>query len=184
MSQAQDAAHSPTSPQSSGGGADSSKNEATPETRLTVFSPDDSQARASKALATLGLDDPSDHPIRFSVKPTDGFSGPDTPAERDPFISSTTSRNPGQKLSPTASAFRPVSTPLVAHGSLNTLQGMNTGVGANRQLFTSPSAPKFSEELGLSRCLVLYSSSQPVMVTDVEAYIAVRSSEITVCRRD
>jgi hypothetical protein len=175
MAQVRDASFNPTSPHSSSGGADSFKQEGTPDTRFTIFSPEDHLARSNKLLNALNLDGPSDHAIRFRVKPAEGFGGAsaDAAADKDPFISSTTIKAE-HKLSPTASAFRPVSVPLVAHGSLNVPPGLNPALGANRQLFPPQAAAKFSSELGISRCVVLYSPTHPVTVTDVEGYLAVR----------
>ncbi len=100
-----------------------------------------------------------------------------TAAEKDPFVSTTTAAvlKAEQKLSPTASAFRPVAVPLVAHGSLAASPGMSAGLGANRQLFAPQAIARFSSELGVSRCLVLYSPARPVTLTDVEDYLAVRN---------
>ncbi|KAK4039921.1 hypothetical protein C8A01DRAFT_46650 [Parachaetomium inaequale] len=173
MAQVRDASVNPASPHSSSGGADSFKQEGTPDTRLTVFSPDDNLARSNKLLNALDLDGPSDHAIPFRVKPAEGFGGASAAAaaDKDPFVSSTTIKAE-HKLSPTASAFRPVSVPLVAHGSLNVPPGLNPALGANRQLFPPQATAKFSSELGISRCVVLYSPTHPVTITDVEGYLA------------
>ncbi|SPQ22723.1 37c45b28-bf54-462f-b6d1-7581398aa1e8 [Thermothielavioides terrestris] len=177
MAQARDAAFNPSSPHSSTGGADSYKNEGTPDTKLTVFSPGDNSAKPSKLLAALNLSGPFDSTGRF-VKPTEAFSSDvSITSEKDPFISSTTVPKKAQKLSPTASAFRPVSVPLplVAHGSLNGLAAANVGLGANRQLFAPHATPtgRFSHEMGISRFVALSSSaSRPITVTDVEDYLA------------
>jgi hypothetical protein len=176
MAQVRDAAFNPSSPRSSSGAADSYKHDATPETRLTIFSPNDESARCNKATTAVGLGGPSDQPVRFPVKPVEAFADASAAAERDPFVSSTTVIKTEQKLSPTASAFRPLSVPVVARGSLNVLPGPNAGFGANRQLFApQPQATaKFSDELGLSRCVVLWSPSRPINIPDAEGYLAVR----------
>jgi hypothetical protein len=190
MAQVRDAAFNPPSPHSSSAGADSYKHEGTPETRLTVFSPDDGSARSNKMPMALSLNAPSDHsdgPVHFHrVNAIGGFGDPSAAAEKDPFVSSTTVAKGEQKLSPTASAFRPVSVPLVAHGSLNAPPGMNAGLGANRQLFAPQATARFSTELGVSRCLVLYSPSQPVTLTEVEGYLEVRKdqSPLIPCQQD
>lgn len=178
MAQVRDAVFNPSSPHSSSAGADSYKHEGTPETRLTVFSPDDGSVRSNKIPTALGLNAPSDrsdHPAHFHhVNTIEGLGNPSAAAEKDPFVSSTTVAKGEQKLSPTASAFRPVSVPLVAHGSLNAPPGMNAGLGANRQLFAPQATARFSTELGVSRCLVLYSPSQPITLAEVEGYLEVK----------
>ena len=173
MAQVRDAAFHPSSPHSSSGGADSYKNEGTPETRLTIFSPDDGAARANK-MTVLGPGGPSDHAANYHhVNAIEGFGEHAATAEKDPFISSATPFKGEQKLSPTASAFRPVSVPLVARGSLSGPPGLNAALGANRQLFSPQGAARFSNELGVSRCIVFYSHSKPLTINDVEGYIAV-----------
>jgi hypothetical protein len=176
MAQVRDAAFNPSSPHSSSGGADSYNHEGTPETKLTVFSADDNSARSNKLVTALSLNGPADRPVHYHVNPVETFGDLSAASEKDPFVSTTTVPKSDQKLSPTASAFRPVSVPVVAHGSLNAPTGMNAagGLGANRQLFTSQATAKFSNELGISRCLVIYSASQPISITDVEGYLAVR----------
>ncbi|KAL2132668.1 hypothetical protein VTI74DRAFT_3538 [Chaetomium olivicolor] len=174
MAQVRDAAFNPSSPHSSSGGAESYKLEATPETRITVFSPDDNlnSARSNKPLSTLGLNAGSERVLHFRVKSADGFRNASAAAEKDPFVSNTTVPKVEQKLSPTASAFRPVSVPLVAHGSLNAAPGLNVGFGANRQLFVPQTTAKFSVDLGISRCFVIYSPSGTVTIEEVDNYMA------------
>jgi hypothetical protein len=184
MAQVRDAPfNNPSSPHSSSVGADSCKHEGTPETRLTVFSPDDGSARSNRLLTTLNLNAAADravHPVHFHhVNTMADFGDHSAAAEKDPFVSTTTAPKAEQKLSPTASAFRPVSVPLVAHGSLNAPPGMNAGLSANRQLFAPQPTARFSNELGVSRCLVLYSPARPVTLTDVEGYFAVRNLKVT-----
>ncbi|KAL2200887.1 hypothetical protein P885DRAFT_25717 [Corynascus similis CBS 632.67] len=171
MAQMRDASFNPSSPHSSSVGADSYIHEDTPDTRLTVFSPHDSSAKSNKLLTGLSLDGHSDCAVQYQVNQAERFGNTSAAPEKDPFVSSTTVKAE-HKLSPTASAFRPVSAPLVAHGSLTVPTGINTGVGANRQLFAPQNASKFSYELGISRCLVVYSPSHPVTIEDVETYLA------------
>jgi hypothetical protein len=173
MAQVRDPTFNPSSPHSSSGGADSYKNERTPETRLTVFSPDDSSTRSGRLLTTLSLGPSSEHSVQFHLKPAEGFSDAAANQDRDPFISDTTAPKSGQKLSPTASAFSPVSVPLVAHGSLNGPPGLNVGIGSNCELVAPQATVKFSHEHGASRFLVLYSPSRPLTIADVENYFAV-----------
>ncbi|KAK4106163.1 hypothetical protein N658DRAFT_9123 [Parathielavia hyrcaniae] len=173
MAQVRDAAFNPSSPHSSSGGADSYKYDGTPDTRLTIFSPEDSSARSNKLVTARSLNGSSDHPAQDRVKASETFGILSAAAEKDPFVSTTTVSRGQQGLSPTASAFRPVSVPVVAHGSLNVPPGMNAaGLGVNRQLFTPQATAKFSNELGISRCLVIYSASQPVNIGDVEDYLS------------
>ncbi|KAH6849718.1 RNA recognition motif 2-domain-containing protein [Chaetomium sp. MPI-CAGE-AT-0009] len=173
MAHVRDASFNPSSPHSSSGGVDSYNYEGTPDTKLTVFSPDENSAKSNRLLTTLDLDGPSTHTTHYHVGPAEGFGNTSSATtEKDPFVSNTTTKGE-QKLSPTASAFRPLSVPLVAHGSLNASPGVNAGHGVNRQLFAPQATAKFSCDLGISRCLVLYSPSFPITVTDAEGYLAV-----------
>lgn len=175
MAHVRDASFNPSSPHSSSGGVDSYNYEGTPDTKLTVFSPDENSAKSNRLLTTLGLDGPSSHAAHYHhVGLAEGFGNTSSvTVEKDPFVSNTAAKGE-QKLSPTASAFRPLSVPLVAHGSLNASPGVNAGLGVNRQLFAPQATAKFSCDLGISRCLVLYSPSFPISVTDAEGYLAVR----------
>ena len=175
MAHVRDSSFNPSSPHSSSGGVDSYNYEGTPDTKLTVFSPDENSAKPNRLLTTLGLDGPSSHSAHYHhIGPAEAFGNTSSAtAEKDPFVSNTTNKGE-QKLSPTASAFRPLSVPLVAHGSLNASPGVNAGLGVNRQLFAPQATAKFSCDLGISRCLVLYSPSFPITVTDAEGYLAVK----------
>lgn len=173
MAQAREATFNPSSPHSSSGGADSYKHEGTPDTRLTAFSPDGNSARPNKLLAPLSLSGPVDHSVRFHVTPVNGFGIPSANAEKDPFISGTAIPKPERKLSPTASSFRPVSVPPVAHGPLGGPSGLNLGPAASQQFFSQYAAAQFSAELPLSRHLVVYASARPIQFTDIEEYLAV-----------
>ncbi|KAK0629827.1 RNA recognition motif 2-domain-containing protein [Bombardia bombarda] len=163
-----------SSPHSSGDGADSYK-DGTPDTRLTVFSPDEGSARSNKLFNTMSATNgPSDnHPVRFSVhvKTTEGYRNTPVAAEKDPFVSSHTSSKLEQKLSPTASAFRPISVPLIAHGSLGGKGGPTTGPPAD---LLHPGlqtvSNKFSHQLRISRYLVLF-SSKGIKVAEVEDFL-------------
>ncbi|KAG7290986.1 hypothetical protein NEMBOFW57_000993 [Staphylotrichum longicolle] len=139
MAQVRDAAFNPSSPHSSSAGADSYKHEGTPETRLTVFSPDDGSVRSNKIPTALGLNAPSDrsdHPAHFHhVNTIEGLGNPSAAAEKDPFVSSTTVAKGEQKLSPTASAFRPVSVPLKLERLGSACQGKRNAVSADGKVF-------------------------------------------------
>ncbi|KAL2017300.1 hypothetical protein VTK56DRAFT_2323 [Thermocarpiscus australiensis] len=167
MAQARDSTFNPPSPRSSSGGDDSYKHEGTPDTRLTAFSPGDSSIRSNKLLTTLSLNSSSEQSILFRVKPVESFGVVHAAADKDPFVSSTAAPKQEQKLSPTASSFRPVSVPLVARGSLNGLTVLNGG----QQPFIAHAASKFSNELGISRCLIIYRSSYPIAPSDAEEYL-------------
>ncbi|KAK4143870.1 meiosis protein mei2 [Dichotomopilus funicola] len=171
MAQVQDSSFNPSSPHSSSGGADSYKQEGTPDTRLTVFSPDENLTKSNRLLSTtFGRDGSSNHAANVHTTSQECYGGAQGAVERDPFVSNTTIK-PEQKLSPTASAFRPVSGSLAAYGPPNTPLGANISVNPNRQLFAPQATAKFSDELGVSRCLVLYSQTQPVNVVEVEEYL-------------
>ncbi|KAL2262379.1 hypothetical protein VTK26DRAFT_1512 [Humicola hyalothermophila] len=141
-----DAAFNPSSPHSSSAGAESYNHEG------------------------LNINGPSGHNVHFHVNPVDGFSNIPAATDKDPFISTAATPKGGQKLSPTASAFRPVSVPLVARGSLARLPLTDPAFDANRQLYPPHATAAFSSDLGISRCLVLYAISHPVQVADVEGY--------------
>ncbi|KAK0645879.1 RNA recognition motif 2-domain-containing protein [Cercophora newfieldiana] len=173
MAQAREASFNPPSPHSSTGGADSYKHDGTPDTRLTAFSPDENSARSSKLLKSTNANVSSDsNNVHFHVK-SEGYHGaaPGS-AEKDPFISSASRSKAEQKLSPTASAFRPVAIPLVANGS-GSLAGQSS-FGANYSPTLQSSNPsvgtRFSTELGLSRYIVVSSPEQPITSGNVEDY--------------
>lgn len=173
MAQVQDSSFNPSSPHSSSGGADSYKQEGTPDTRLTVFSPDENLTKSNRLMpTTFGRDGPSNHPTNVHTNPQECYGGAPGAVERDPFVSNATIKAE-QKLSPTASAFRPVSGSFAAYGPPNTPLGTNISVNPNRQLFAPQATVKFSDELGVSRCLVLYSQTQPVNIAEVEDYLVV-----------
>ncbi|KAK1756242.1 RNA recognition motif 2-domain-containing protein [Echria macrotheca] len=173
MAQAKETSFNPSSPHSSSAGGDSYKHEGTPDTRLTAFSPEESSARSAKLMKNLGLATSSESKASTAnAKSGDGFNGNQNASEKDPFISaSTTAAKVEQKLSPTASAFRPLTIPMVAHGSLNAQA--NNGVNSSSALQSTsyPAASGFSSELGISRYIALSSSDKPVATGDVENYL-------------
>ncbi|KAK3692689.1 RNA recognition motif 2-domain-containing protein, partial [Podospora appendiculata] len=172
MAQARETAFNPPSPHSSSGGADSYKHEGTPDTRLTAFSPDENSARSNKILKALSLNaSVEQHPVRFHVKSAEGYRAAQTAAEKDPFISSTTAPKAEQKLSPTASSFRPVSVPLIAHGSLGSYSSLSIGPSADLQHLGAHFAAKPSTQLHISRYLVIFSTAKPVTVASVDDYL-------------
>ncbi|KAK0666174.1 putative meiosis protein [Cercophora samala] len=173
MAQARDATFNPSSPHSSSGAADSYKHDGTPDTRLTAFSPDDGSARSNKLYPGItGL-----NPALFHQKSTEHFGNVAPAVEKDPFISGdpTPSKSTlDQKLSPTASAFRPLSVPVVAHGSLNGQQGPTNGPQQKFQSTTTTAGPlssRFSSELDITHYVITFSLTAPVSMPEVEAYL-------------
>lgn len=165
----------PSSPRSSPGGADSYKHEGTPDTRLTAFSPEENSARSVKLLRTFSLTASEPSPVRFSSASIETYhAGSSSPhVEKDPFVSTVNSRTKAeQKLSPTASAFRPFCSAVVAHGSAQAQHGRDetSAVAGNDLAGISHS---LSTELGVSRCLAISSPSRAVTESDVETYLTV-----------
>ena len=110
MSQPRETGYNPSSPHSSTGHADSYKNEGTPDTRFTAFSPDDGSAKSSKYHSSLSLTSSDVQSTRFPGQPTTGFRPSMTHTDKDPFTASTTSQlatKRNQRLSPLASDFQP-----------------------------------------------------------------------------
>ncbi|KAK4188698.1 putative meiosis protein [Podospora australis] len=166
------------SPHSSSAGADSYKHEGTPDTRLTSFSPDDS-ARSSKLMSSLNHTGPSNHTSNhplFRVDSVERFGNVNTAADKDPFVSTSTALPTGssdQKLSPTASSFRPpVTAPVVAHGSAPHCTSSSThGHSTAQQPLTLSSngiSDKFSDEQEITRYINVFSSSLDATITDDE----------------
>jgi hypothetical protein len=178
MAQARETGFNPTSPHSSTGGADSYNHDGTPDTRLTAFSPDESSARSNKLLKAITPTPSSDkHDTRFRVNP-EAYSTEPGSAENDPFISSIRCPKTEQKLSPTASDFRPVTNSLVAHGS-RAAQSASYGVDHHHVISQPLSASvgdRFSFELGISRYVVLSRPDHPITAGNVEDYIVVSLS--------
>ncbi|KAK4650089.1 hypothetical protein QC762_702420 [Podospora pseudocomata] len=179
MAQSRDGTFNPSSPHSSSGAADSYKHDGTPDTRLTAFSPDDGSARSNKLYAGItgmSLNGPTNHSL-FHQKSTEHFGNVAPVAEKDPFISSNATPSKStldQKLSPTASAFRPLSVPVVAHGSLNGQQGPSNGPQQNFRSLASAAGPlsgRFSTELGITHYVTIFSSTASVTLSEVETYL-------------
>lgn len=141
MAQPRDMAFHPSSPPSEGG-ADSYRYEDTPDTRLTTFSPLDSESSESSRLLnalTLSTGKVDDQHGKFEglsntvhrMASIDSLTS--VIHDKDPFITSTPEKHQSQaqtraqtqaqtKLSATASTFRPLSaTPIVANGASNGL---------------------------------------------------------------
>ncbi|KAL8371548.1 hypothetical protein RB595_001370 [Gaeumannomyces hyphopodioides] len=166
----------PPSPHSSVGGADSYKHEGTPDTRLTAFSPEENSAKSAK-LIRITTSSPSDgnQAIYTAQQPSASpYRNALTQLEKDPFVSTNTPvRKQEQKLSATASAFRPFAAPLAAQGSPGSTVGTasKTPSRANPQHVLSVS-PILSTDLHYSRCLVFSSPTQPVNLADVELLLS------------
>ncbi|KAF7561896.1 hypothetical protein G7046_g2245 [Stylonectria norvegica] len=135
MAQSRDNPFNPSSPHSSSGGADSFKG--TPDTRLTAFSPDESSAKSSKLLKNYTRSSSATPPVRL---PVNSYRGTVSHLDRDPFVSPVHDT----RLSPTASAFRPVvnavdfSLPPDGRPIANTL---STDLGLSHHLDVSSSSP-------------------------------------------
>ena len=177
MAQPRESNFHQSSPESSKGGGDSYKHEGTPETRLTAFSPEEASARSSKPAKLSTLRSSESQPISFTTKNRPQFGSiASLQLEKDPFVSSTTSKS-DQKLSPTASAFRPFSNQLAPRGSTDTATPFEGGVESNIETNIHQRANVISSKPStyqqLSRCIEISSASQIVTVNDVEAYLLV-----------
>lgn len=136
MSPSHDMPSHPSSPPSEGG-ADSYKYEDTPDTRLTIFSPQDDSAKSSRLLnaLTLSTGKNNDHPIKFCVSASSSIhrmasmdSINSVVHDKDPFISSTPAKPQiSTKLSATASEFEP-STCRLSSANLATGGGTSNNV--------------------------------------------------------
>ncbi|KAK3997267.1 RNA recognition motif 2-domain-containing protein [Cladorrhinum sp. PSN332] len=128
MTQTRESAFNPSSPRSSsGGGADSNNQDGTPDTRITTFSPDDGAQHTHRhfqtAFGTHGRtsvdgtkpanDDFETHDDSNRAKYQQRQVNRLTSQDKDPFVTT----KPEKQLSPTASDFRPLHFPVVAHGS-------------------------------------------------------------------
>ena len=147
MAQSRDNQFNPSSPHSSSGGADSFKG--TPDTRLTAFSPDESSTRSSKLFKNFARSASATPPVRL---PVNSYRGTVSHLDKDPFVSPVH----GTRLSPTASAFRPV---------------VNL-VGFSFPHDAGPIANALSTDLGLSHHLDV-SSSVPLSVSEVDSCMVV-----------
>lgn len=177
MAQTRETAFHPSSPHSSSGGGDSYKHDGTPDTRLTAFSPEENSAKSTKLLQTASSGSAQGRPVQFAVKPANGYRGTHIPnVEKDPFITSTAViQKPEQKLSPTASAFRPFSVPIVVHGSADG-PSFAPATAPDHQQPATPLSASFSADLQLSRDLVIFSRPRVITDYDVKTLFAVSYS--------
>lgn len=162
MAEKRDLAFHPSSPPSEGG-ADSFRYEDTPDTRLTTFSPLDSESSgSSRLLNSLSLstgkgaekNSKSQNPSTTIHNKVSVESLNSVIHDQDPFITSAPERSRNQvhaqtnkqthtktKLSATASAFHPlVTTPLIANGVSNGLATPKP-LGRARHGGTIPQSP-------------------------------------------
>jgi hypothetical protein len=193
LTQTQGGAYHPTSPHSSSGAADSFKG--TPDTRLTTFSPDNTSTKSAQASNSLGLiNTGSMSAIGPRRSPsTTGLCGNYLPAslqfDKDPFVSSSfPTAKSLQKLSPTATSFFPVASPMRSRGpaseptpSSKTKRDMYHPARdflPNDSPDEEPTHSTYvhahlSTETGLSRCLVISHSYGTLKAQDVDRYIMV-----------
>ncbi|KAH8895179.1 hypothetical protein GQ53DRAFT_857406 [Thozetella sp. PMI_491] len=165
-----------SSPHSSPGRADSYKHEGTPDTRLTAFSPDESSARSIKVAKAMNAATSSDTRPHFSVQPTGtAYRTGISPAGKDPFVSTgSIIIKADQKLSPTASAFQPLSVSSLAIQDTVPLAG--DSVPADYHASSDAAryqAVRLSQQLGLSRCLVVESQTQAISSTEIHLYLSI-----------
>lgn len=160
-------AHQPSSP--SEGGEDSYRNEGTPDTRPTIFSPAEHSTKSFRALNDLASFDGEGQPVKF---PTGAHHGYSSSVDKDPFVTSTstTKSHQSKKLSATAVAFRPANIPLVANG---TSELTPKPIGARLAQSSTKDTSCISSELGLTRSLVVSSPSEKISILEVEEYITV-----------
>ncbi|KAK5663908.1 hypothetical protein OQA88_119 [Cercophora sp. LCS_1] len=153
-----------SSPHSSGG-ADSFKQEGgTPDTKLTVFSPDEQ---------------PTAHPVKpettsaqFPGLPkAEGLSATPNGIEKDPFVSAAIPKVE-QKLSPTALAFRPLTHGRVVSGSALPAAVPQTFVAASGNGYNGRGLDMFTWEMNLSRYLCVSSATTAVTLDNVNSYLA------------
>ncbi len=163
MSQARDIAFHPSSPLSSSEGADSFQ--ATPDTRLTVFSPEDGAAKSSnfQDASSTGTET---RPTTFAIG---NFRDSARLQDRDPFAAGAQAcKSQHQKLSPTASAFRPF-TAFLSNGGIFPDSDSRTANDHYSQAISSTLSP----DLGLSRCVLFSSASKGSGPISLDSYLAV-----------
>ncbi|KAH8910169.1 hypothetical protein BR93DRAFT_935820 [Coniochaeta sp. PMI_546] len=159
MTQPREIAFNPSSPHSSTGNADSYKNEGTPDTRLTAFSPEEGSARSSKYYNPLALPASDPQPLRYPGKLAGAFRPSLTQPDKDPFTSQSSAKR-DQRLSPFASDFQPLSSfgARFQPGAV-TNQFTEGTLNENRALFRSPTSLASSNGAVFTRYIVLTSSA-------------------------
>jgi len=181
MAQPRETAFQQSSPDSSKGGADSFKFESTPDTRLTAFSPHVSSTKSAKMIKSFSLSASDPQPTRYPLNAValgTTYRVSDLPGEKDPFVSPITTSQSVKKLSATASDFEPVVSPVVprASASSGTKASAPSEENFPEYLQSIGIKPILSDDLNLSRYLVVSSPTQSLTTTEVEIYLAVRSS--------
>jgi hypothetical protein len=166
MSQVRESSFHPSSPRSSSGGAESFQ--ATPDTRLTAFSPQDGSVKSSRLLRNISTVGNDIQPISF---PVTAYRGDASQRDKDPFITGSQTARNQQKLSPTASAFRPFAA-LSVRSPLYSLE--DTPI--LHEHFETLTPSDFSTEFGLSRCLVISCGGKNLTAADFDLYLTVSSA--------
>lgn len=185
----------PSSPPSEGG-ADSYKYEDTPDTRLTVFSPQDDSAKSSRLLnaLTLSTGQGNAQPIKFGVQTSASvhrMASLDSIAsvvhDKDPFISSTPEKTQtSTKLSATASEFEPTACHRPSTNPANNVatprpmgrhpETVSRSPVTGYQVYIDlPLSATFSHDLKLSRSMRIISSSGRLDNNAITQYLVVRT---------
>lgn len=194
LPQSREGNFNPTSPHSSSGGADSYKGTGTPDTRFTGFSPEDGSVRSAKVAGSLNIITrdavqakyPGSSPSSLDLSKK--YYRDDLQLEKDPFVTATASAGKAtQKLSPTASSFFPLHSPLVPRVSVSELE-LSTKEKVREPSYAHPLAAshglpeedqyyvhnKLSTDNGLSRCLIISRiDGGKVGEVDIEKYVSV-----------
>ncbi|KAJ4391321.1 hypothetical protein N0V93_004938 [Gnomoniopsis smithogilvyi] len=194
----QDMAPHLSSPPSEGG-AESYQYEDTPDTRLTIFSPQDDSAKSSRLLNALTLNTAKNNniqPIKFGVQTSSSVhrmasmdSITSVVHDKDPFISSTPEKiHNSTKLSATASAFEP-STCRLSSTNLVSSNGPTNNATTPRPIACLPEtiarspttgfevyvdlplSSAFSHDLKLSRSMRITASSGRLDAETITQYI-------------
>jgi hypothetical protein len=166
------AAFQQSSPDSSKRGAGSLQYDGTPDTRLT-FSPDEGSACSSKAIKSLGLSLSDPRPTKLPStqgKTLRGSTG--LPQEKDPFVTAPVTKSE-QKLSATASAFRPFTNSVLLQGSNLSVNDKGTHGDDKLPQQSTSVYRETSTDLLLSRCLVISSPSRVITVGDIKQLFTV-----------
>ncbi|EFX00571.1 meiosis protein [Grosmannia clavigera kw1407] len=177
MSQFRDQGFQQTSPSSyTGVGIDVGNIGSTPNSRTIGYSPGSNSVKsASKPNQTPDRDGSDGQHSIFS--PTvqgsgGGFRTTGIPVDRDPFVTpSSKTKTHGQRLSATASSFRPFYDE-PSDGSESNRSRAGDDFDNERNQAADNISPALSTELMLSRCIEL-SASTSVTSADAEAYLAI-----------
>lgn len=198
MPPSHDMASHPSSPPSEGG-AESYKYEDTPDTRLTIFSPQDDSVKSSRLLnaLTLSTGNNKERPVKFCVSASSSIhrmasmdSINSVVHDKDPFICSTPAKPQTTKLSATASEFEP-STCRLSSAKLTTGSGISNTVTTPKPMTRLPEtvarspvtgfqvyidlplSSTFSHALKISRSMRITTSSGRLDSDAINHYIVV-----------